>query len=103
MEALLVTVPSLETEREILSGDVVGICKTGGGGPSTGSCGPNRALARSLFRLVGLSKPCETAGDSGMSKLWDCTEDCGVSETEPTRGDSMESSTESRRAFAFGF
>jgi hypothetical protein len=74
VEALLVTVPSLETEREILRGDVVGICKTGGGGPSTESCGPNRALARSLFRLVGLSKPCRTAGDSGMSEPWDCTE-----------------------------
>lgn len=67
VEAVLVTVPSLETEREILSGDVVGICKTEGGGTSTKSCGPKRASARSLFRFVGLSKPPETAGDSRMS------------------------------------
>ena len=29
MDALLVRVPSVETEREIWSGDVVGVCKTG--------------------------------------------------------------------------
>lgn len=67
MEALLVTVPSLETEREILRGDVVGICKTVGGGSLGGSCGPKSASARSLLRLVGLSKLSEMAGDSGLS------------------------------------
>lgn len=67
MEALLVTVPSFETEREMLSGDVVGICKIVMGGMSTGSCGPKSASARSLFRLVGLSKPSGTMGDSGVS------------------------------------
>lgn len=64
---MLVRVPSPETEREMLSGDVVGMCKTGVVGPSTWSCGPNSASARSLFRLVGLSKNTETAGDSRMS------------------------------------
>jgi len=63
VEAVLVSVPSVETEREMLSGDVVEMCKTGG----AGSCGPNSASARSLFRLVGLSTDSETPGDSGMS------------------------------------
>lgn len=67
MEVLVVTVPSFETEREILRGDVVGMCKTVAGRASTGSCGPNSASARSLFRLVGLSKLPEIAGDSGLS------------------------------------
>ena len=67
VEALLVSVPSFEIEREMLSGDVVEMCKTAGAGPSTGSCGPNSALARSLFRLVGLSRESETPGDSGIS------------------------------------
>ena len=67
VEALLVSVPSFETEREMLSGDMVGMCKAAEVGPSTGSCGPNSASARSLFRLVGLSKDPETPGDSGMS------------------------------------
>jgi hypothetical protein len=103
VEALVVTVPSFETEREMLRGDVVGMCKTAVGGPSRGSRIPNNASARSLFRLVGLSKLPEIAGDSGFSWPWDCTEDCGVSKAGPTRGDSMESSTESRGAFAFAF
>lgn len=67
MEALVVTVPSFENEREMLRGGVVGMCKTAVGGPSTKSCGPNSALARSLFRFVGLSKLSEIAGDSGLS------------------------------------
>ena len=69
MEALLVTVPSFEAERGILSGDMVGIRNVVGGGPSIPSCGPNKASARSLFRLVGLSKPSETTVDSGVSWL----------------------------------
>lgn len=71
VEALLVRVPSVETEREIWSDDVAEICGTergaAVGGPSTRSCGPNNASARSLFRLVGLSTNSETTGDSGIS------------------------------------
>lgn len=67
VDALLVRVPSFEVEREMLSGDVKGMCKTGGGGLSMASCGPNNALARSRFRLVGLSTDSETPGDSGTS------------------------------------
>ena len=107
MDALLVRVPSVETEREIWSGDVVGVCKTGWGtgveGPSAGSCGPNIASARSLCRLVGLSTDSEIAGDSGKSWPWDCIEDCGVSKAGRIRGDSIASITESKRAFAFSF
>lgn len=60
-------VPSFEAEREMLSGDVIGMCNTGGEGLSVDSCGPNSAFARSLFRLVGLSKDSRTPGDSGTS------------------------------------
>jgi len=67
VEAVLVRVPSFETDREMMSGDVVGTCKVAGAGRPTGSCGPNSASAKSLFRFVGLSKDSETAGDSGMS------------------------------------
>ena len=67
VEGLLVRVPSFEIEREILSGGVVEICNPAGVGPLTESCGPNSASARSLFRLVGLSRNSETPGDSGMS------------------------------------
>ena len=67
VEGLLVRVPSFEIEHEMLSGGVVEICNPTGVGPSTESCGPNSASARSLFRLVGLSRNSETPGDSGMS------------------------------------
>jgi hypothetical protein len=67
VEALLVTVPSFETERETPSGDVVWMRKTVAVGPSTGSSGPKIASTRFLFRLVGLSRDSEIPGDSGMS------------------------------------